>query len=145
MKKDYYSYAKLELLDNARVQVACNEYITLEERTSIIKDIDEEYIQTINETEGVEFKAARDMIGDISSSYSTKDATGIIMQKLFNESYAFQSEIYDFVETSDFVEIFYDATAFNEAEELTFDDVYDEIISKAKSIAEKANETDFEM
>lgn len=145
MRKDYYSYAKLELLDTARVQVACNENLALAKRVGIVKDIDEEYIQTINEAEGQEFKAAQDMIGDISSSYASREATNIIMEKLFNRNYEFQDQIFEFAETSEFIDAFHGAISYHKAENLTFDDVHDEISKKAKEIATLANETDFSM
>ena len=76
---------------------------------------------------------------------ATNEATTIIMQKLFNENYAFQDEIYDFVESNEFIEVFHGAVAYNQREELTFDDIHDEVTYKAKEIAEIAKETDFEM
>lgn len=138
MRRDFYSYAKLELLEDARVRVACNEFLGLEERRELINQINAEYIQSINEADGPEFKTAKDMIGDISSSFTQAEATDIIIGKLFSESYAFQDEVYDFVESEEFMDYFGKAHIAVGGESVSFDDILDDVKEKAHAISQIA-------
>ena len=85
-----------------------------------------------------EFKTAKDMIGDISSSFTQAEATDIIIGKLFSESYAFQDEVYDFVESEEFMDYFGKAHIAVGGESVSFDDILDDVKEKAQAISQIA-------
>ena len=140
MKKDYYTYAKLELLDTARVNIAYgNDDISNRTRARIINEINYEYIQSINEAEGYEFDLAKKMISDIETSYPSDKAKDIIMYELFSKNYEFKKCYDEFSIREDICDMFRVDSVYNSPET-----VIDDVKYLARQVAEVANKSDLE-
>jgi len=150
MKRDFYSYAKLDLIDTARIHVACNEILDVKQKAEIINSLNEEYVQTINEASGIEFKAAKDMIADIYSSFDGGLAMDMVMEKLFFESYPFQKAVEEFSESEEFFGYFDSVISnnfeiYSSSDEVSFDGILDNINESSKEIATIAYDMNYSM
>ena len=95
MRKDYFVYTKLALLDMARYRIALSDKLDNEEVAKLLNEVDTNYIQTVLETDDVSFKRAQEMIEDISSSYEGLEAQEKIIRNLNFNNYEYKKTLED--------------------------------------------------
>ena len=95
MRKDYFVYTKLALLDMARYRIALSDKLDNEEVAKLLNEVDTNYIQTVLETDDVSFKRAQEMIEDISSSYEGLEAQEKIIRNLNLNNYEYKKTLED--------------------------------------------------